>query len=296
MTVFKTYFKIFKRFLPTVFMYTVIFLILALMIPVSNRTADFTASKPRIAVINNDSNTKLIESFNKYLEENTEIISIENDENSLSDALFFRDVCYIIEIPENFTKEFLSDKEVKLETRQVPDSTDSMYAEMLISRFLDTARMYAKAGIEEEILAEKINIDLKEETKVTIDGGQGTSDLDKAGFYYNSTNYLLLACNIAVISTIMGAFNRRDVRKRNDSSPISVKRYNLELILGNISVSLFTWCIFVGLSFFLYKETMLSTNGLLFVINTFVFLLSVITISFLIGMLTSNRAVVSRNN
>lgn len=296
MTVFKTYFKIFKRFLPTVFIYAAIFSILALMIPSSNKSTDFTASKPRIVVVNNDSNTKLIESFNKYLEENTEIVDIEDEGDNLSDALFYRQVEYIIEIPENFTKDFLSDKEVKIETRQIPDNTNSIYAEMLISRFLDTARIYAESGIEEDILAEKIILDLKEETKVTVQGGESSSELEKAGFYYNTTNYLLLACNITVISTIMGAFNKRDVRKRNDSSPISVKRYNLELILGNIAVSLFTWCIFVGLSFFLYRETMFTTHGLLFVLNTFVFLLSVITVSFLIGNITSNRAAVSRNN
>ena len=136
MIVFKTYLKIVKKCLPMILIYSAIFLFFAVMIPSSqSNEINFEASKPLVVVLNNDENTKLLESFNKYLAENCEIVDIEDKGDSLKDALFFRQVDYIVKIPKNFTADFMNGKEPKLDIMKVPGVVNSIYAEMIINKY-----------------------------------------------------------------------------------------------------------------------------------------------------------------
>ena len=75
MTVFKTYFKILKQNKSVIIMYTAILLVFTVFGTASgNTTKTFTASKPDIAIINNDENSKIVKNLVSYIDKNANII------------------------------------------------------------------------------------------------------------------------------------------------------------------------------------------------------------------------------
>lgn len=290
MTVFKSYFKIVKKYISTIILYTAIFLFFA-VISTQNSSSEFSAKKPNLAIIKND-NGQLVETFSDYIEENANIIELKNNESTLKDALFFREVNMILVIPENYTKDFMDGKNPKIEMMKVPDSSSSMYSEMLLNRFLNISAAYANIGMNEDKISSLILDDLKSETNVitlkdNVEAGA------KINYFYNFSNYTFLAITIFVISTIMATFNTKTIKKRNLVSKMPYKKFNFELLLGNFTLCILIWVLYVGLSFVLYPEAMLTTNGLLYCINSFCFSLMTLSLSFLFGSVIKGKEAIA---
>ena len=92
MTVFKTVLKIVKKYISPIIMYTVFLVIFgALNIQTSENSINFVAEKPDIMIINNDTNKGITKDLINYLEKNANIIDIENNEEKIDDAIFYRD-------------------------------------------------------------------------------------------------------------------------------------------------------------------------------------------------------------
>ena len=290
MTIFKNYFKIAKKSLPLIIMYTVIFCAIT-AVTVSANGGDqeqFTASKPNIAIINNDKETEFIKNFEEYIKKNAEIKEIENDETKLKDALFFREVDYILIIPENYTNDFLQGKNPKIETMKAPDSYDSNYCEMLFNRYLNMANVYSKTGISQEEINEYIKDDLAKTANVEIKQ-DSVNKAAKLKYFFNFSNYTIIATSIFVIGAVMAAFNDKLIRRRNIISKTNYKKINAQLILGNIILTILVWLIYVTLSMVLYTDEMCTKHGLAYIINTLIFCIPVLSIAFLIGNIVKNK-------
>ena len=170
MQVYKAYLKILKQLYPLILVYTGIFFVIALLATgnsTSTNNINFESIKPKIAVINHDDSI-LANTFINYLDKNTKIIDIEDEEEKVRDALFYRQVNYVIEIPTNFSEYFIETQNNKLNILKVPDSTTSIYIESLIDKFFNSARLYAVSGVDEVTLSNSIINDLNKEVKVEI--------------------------------------------------------------------------------------------------------------------------------
>ena len=288
MTVFKNYFKIVKSFLPTIIIYTVIFSVFAILVTGEGTMDVFQASTPKVAIINNDENGILVNRFIEYVESNSEIIEIQNDETVISDSLFYRNIDFIMFIPENFTEEFISGEIVQIETRRVPDSYASTYAQMLYNRFWSVASVYLEAGLSEEEISNIILKDLKEVAEVRVlDTDQNT--LQRASGFYNFTNYTFLAILLFVVGMLMAIYNDKNIKRRNLSSPISIKKFNAQLFLGNACITFLIWLAYVIISVLVFGSVMFTANGLLMMLNALVFCVTALSIAFLIGNLVKNK-------
>lgn len=287
MQVYKAYFKIVKSVLPIIISYILIFAAISVLTTLNRGSENntFESSKINIAYINKDQESPFLNSFYTYLDENFNILEIENDDKSLRDALFFRKVEYIVIVPPNFTNKFLSGESIQLETLNVPDSSGGLYAESIINKYFNIAKLYVKADLSEDVIASKVLENLKEEVSVDFKTNQKNStELFKASLYFNYTNYVFLALLITVIALIMSTFNSLEIKRRNIVSPLKTKDMNFQLMLGNLSISIIIWLVFAVGSMILFNEVMLTTQGLLFYINSFVFVLTVLSIGFLIGI------------
>ncbi|MFV0393882.1 MAG: ABC transporter permease [Coprobacillaceae bacterium] len=294
MIVFKNYLKVAKSFLGIIFIYTAIFLSLAVFTSASGSSNDtFEATEAKIAIVNNDEDTEFIKNFKEYVKDSAELVTLDNDEDALKDALFFRKVDYIMIIPENYTKDFIAGAEVKIDVMAVPDSSAAMYSKELMNKYLNTADLYVKADIDEDVLAEKVKEDLSKQVTVNLTTADSGGDLSSAKNFYNFANYTLLAITVVVVSMIMVSFNEDKIRRRNLISPVSYKSINRQLLLGNIVVSIGIWALYVGASFFLDTDVMLSEYGALFMLNSGVFMTTVLAIGFLLATITNNREVIS---
>ncbi len=289
MTVFSNYFKIIKKYKTVIILYTFIALFFAIISTLnSQETTNFVTTKPNVAIINNDENTKLTNAFTEYLNQNTKIINIKNDEDSMQDALFFREVSYILIIPKNYTSDFFSGKDPKIETLKTPDSS-ATFTEMLLNRYLKIINIYAKTGMSQEEAISFIQQDLKNETNIVLDSKTNTSNLSKMGYYYNFANYSFLSICIYVIGMILTSFNDEKIKKRNLISKMTYKKISNQLFAGNLCLIFLIWALYVLISLILYKEAMFSTIGAMLIINSFVFCMTAASMGFLIGTMVKSK-------
>lgn len=283
MIVFKTFLKVVNKCKIPIILYTVILVFFSGFNTVNNdNSTSFVAAKPDVLIINEDEEKGITENFIQYIEENSNIIEIENEKEKIEDALFYRDVNYIIYIPKNFRKDFLDHKNPTISIKSTGDYQASL-ANMLTKKYLKVATSYHEVIEDEELLIERITDTLKKETKVEITSKLDTSALEKATMYYNFTNYCILAGSIYVICLVLSTFKDEKIRKRTVISSMSYKKYNRYLLYSNGLFALVLWLFYVILSFIVVGNIMFSMHGLFYIINSFLFMVCALTIAFLIG-------------
>lgn len=288
MTVFKTFLKILNKNKFIVIMYTVILLIFGGFNFQSNeQSMSFVATKPNIMIINND-NSKFTKNFIKYMSKNSKIVKIENDKDKINDALFYREISYVIYIPKNYGERFLNGEDISLDVKKV-DNYEASLASIIISRYLKVAKTYRNSISNEDLLIDKINETLSIKTNVSITSKLDTTALERAAFYYNFVSYSLLACLIYVICLILSIFNNEKVKKRTLISSTSYKKNNRILLLSNCLYASVVWLFYVFISFILIGDVMFTTNGIIYILNSFIFMLCATTLAFLLGSVFSKK-------
>lgn len=289
MTVFKTFLKVLNKCKLPIIMYTVFLIFFGgFNMQTSENNTNFVAEKPDVLIINKDEEKGITKNFVDYIKNNSNIIDIENDEEKVNDALFYRDVNYIIYIPENYREEFLKGNNPEIEIKSTGDYSAS-YTEMLLSRYIKIANTYVKSIESEEELTSKINETLSKETKIEISSKLDTNNLSKACFYYNFANYSILAGLVYVICLILSSFKKENIQKRTIISSMNYKRVNRKLLLSSSLVAIGLWLSYLVLSFILVGNIMFTIHGMLYIINSFIFSICALSIAFLIGNLITNK-------
>ena len=295
MPVFKVYFKIIKANMSQMFIYLVVFLAISLLYSLSATTKNeenFSQTKTNVAFINLDENTALITGFKEYLSKSANFIDVENKPEKLQDALFFREVEYIVTIPKGFTQDFLKEKPTELEKIVVPNSTSRMYVDMSINKYFNMARVYINnsPGITPENLAKEISTGSSLNTKVELKSfGVKKQNNTFAVASFNYLAYSLFSVLIFGVSSILMVFNDKNLNRRNLCSPMKNRTFNLQLIMGNLVFALATYVVMAGFGFLLNRKHMMSYNGLLLCINALVFTIVALSISYLVGLLIKNK-------
>lgn len=295
MQVFKVYFKIIKANIKQMSIYLIIFLAISLIYSFSatpKREEGFSQTKTKVAFINLDEDTALIRGFKEYLSKYVNFVDVENKQDKLQDALFFREVEYIVTIPKNFTKDFLQGKAVEIEKTTVPNSTTKMYVDMAINKYFNEARIYVNniPGITEENLAGEVVKSASSEIEVKLKTfGDKKQNNAFAVYYFNFLAYSLFAVLILGVSSNLLVFNNKNLKRRNLCSPMKDRTFNMELIIANLAFALVSYGIMTIFGFILNRENMMTYNGLLLCINGLVFTIAALSISFLVGLFIKNR-------
>ena len=293
MTLFKTFLKILNKNKFIIILYT-LFLIFfgGFNMQTSESNINFVASKPDIMIVNYDEEKGITKDLIKYIEENSNVVDLKNNEDAINDALFYRDVNYVVYIPKNYNKDFMDGKNPEIEIKSTGDYQSS-FAEMLLSRYIKVANIYQKSINSEEELISKINETLSKKSEVEITSKLDTNILSKATFYYNFANYSIMACLIYVICLILASFKDIKIQKRTIISSTNYKTLNRQLLLSNSLFSIILWMIYVVLSFILVGDIMFSIHGIFYLINSFVFTICATTIALFIGNIVSNKNAIS---
>lgn len=293
MTVFKTFLKVLNKNKFVVILYTIILLVFGgINMQTSENSTNFVASKPNVLIINNDENEGISKNLSDYIEKNTNIVKVEDDEEAVDDALFYRDVSYIVYIPKNYRQDVLNGKNPEIEIKSAGDYGGS-YAEMILSRYIKVQNIYAKEIENENELIEKINETLSEEVGIQKTTTLDTNSLTKATFYYNFASYSILAGAVYVICLILSSFREEKVRKRTIISSMSYKKHNRILLISNGLFATVLWLLYVVLSFVFVGDIIFSTQGIVYIVNSFIFTICALTIAFLIGNIVNNKNAIS---
>jgi len=289
MTVFKTFLKVLNKYKLTVILYSSILVLFAIFnMKTSDTSTMFVASKPDVLIVNADEEKGITKLLIDYFREKANIINVEETEEKIDDALFYRDVNYVIYIPKSYNTDFLNHRNPEINIKSTKDYQASL-AELMLEKFLNVANTYNDFNVNENELIKLIQDTLNEESDIKITSKLDTDSLNEATYYFNFSSYALMAGAIQVICLIMLCFNQKNIKKRTIISSVDYKKHNLILLLSNALFSIILWLIYVIISFILVNKAMYSIHGILYIINSLVFTFVTVAIAFFISNLVNDK-------
>lgn len=295
MTVFKTFIKVLSTYKLPVILYTSFLIFFAgFNFQTSDNNMSFQDTKPDIAIVCEDERIGITSHLLDYLEKFATIKEISNEDNNIEDALFYREISYVIYIPKNYRSDVLSGNVPELEIKSTNDY-ESALAEFQLERYMETITLYLEkvqselGSIDEEALMKMMDDTLDETVEVELTSKVDGNLLSNVAFYYNFMNYSLLAGSVYVICLILSSFKDKKIKNRTVISSINYTTYNRKLLISSGVFAFLLWGIYVLLSFILMKDSMVSIHGLWYIINSFVFMLCSLSIAFLIANLVSDK-------
>ena len=278
-------------------MYSAILIIFSVFsLQANESTVTFEAVKPDLCIINHDAEEGITKSLVDYLSANNNIIDLPADDpDAISDALFYRKINYLVEIPADFRDDFLAGRNPAITTRSTGDYNASL-AEMNLTRFLDVANQYlataASSGtqtVDEATLIKNLETTLATEVDVQLTSALDTTSLDRAAFYYNFMNYPLLVGCIYIVATVMLSFRDEKISRRIAMGGVTPEHVNRILLAANALFALALWLSYVLISFVVVGPVMFSLHGLWLILSSFVFTLCATALAFLIANLLRSR-------
>jgi ABC-2 type transport system permease protein len=211
----------------------------------SQASASFAATKTDIALFVEDS-SPLVEGLTESLMEVSNIVPLEDDSESIQDALFHNQVDYVLRIPAGFTDDFMSGRDrIQLLKTAQPLSPGSVNVDMIISKYLNLSRLYQQniPGITAGQIAENVLRDLSLSADVELKGNE--RQLKAAGITdsFRYLAYPILAILIMGVTSIMMAFSKAEISRRNMCAPLSPSKMSLQLFLGNAVFAVIVWAL-----------------------------------------------------
>lgn len=293
MTVFNTFWKVINKYKGTIILFTVMLVTFGGINTTSNNsTVDFTNSKPDIIIVNNSGNNDLTKNLISYLEKNTNVKDVKNTEEARNDALFYREVNYIIYIPKDYQKDVLSEKTPEIDIKTVGDYTSSL-AEMLLTRYLKIQSIYAKNISTEQELITAINKNLSKTSEVTITSKVDRAKTSRVSRYFNFASYSAMFIIIFVICMVLSSFHTKTIKKRTIISSMNYKTHNKYLLRASFIYSIIVWLLFMLLGTIHFSNTILSLRGLVYALNLFIFIFTSLTLALLLSTLIDNKDAVN---
>ncbi len=286
MQVFKAFFKILNKNKTTMLVYMVIYLALTFMFSINgqkNDNSDFSKVSMEIGVENRD-NGKLGEALVSYLEKGNEIKEIPKEQEELLDAMYYRDIQYVLIIPEDFTEKFLAgERDEVLEGTVVPGNNTAYLAEMEIDEFLQNLGMYIDGGYDPKQAAQKTLDNMAKESKVEFLNVEDGETKPTAAYYFDYIPYIFLCVMVVSLSGVLMIFNEKNLDARNRCSSMSFFQRNLQMILGSVGIMLLEYGVFMAVAWIMYPDYMGSVRGFLSMGNALIFMLVCLSIAFLAG-------------
>ena len=305
MIVFKTFWRIMKRYWWIVFIYVAILTSLSVINLKTAPVTDFVDTKPEITIVSQDSSDLGTKPFTKnfldYLSKNTKIIDLKESETT--DALFYQKISMILYLPEDLESKIISGQKITLDYRTSGNYTAEL-SKNLIKRYFELQRteiLESKNSSKEQsnILSEdsekiisSLNQRLDQSPTVRL-ASKNATNLSKIAAFFNFASYTIMAIILYVTCFINASFNKSTVKKRTMVSSLHLKKYNFSLLLAN---SIFAFSVFVlltTLSFFVLGNIVLTPFFVFEILNILLYTLAALTLAELVSTFNLSRDAVS---
>lgn len=295
MTVFKTYLHVLNKAKGVVILFSVLLIVFAATnMKTSDNNMTFVASKPDVYIVNGDESNSLTDGLIKYISDNCKIIKLKDDEEAISDALFYRDVNMIIRIEKGFGKALADGRRPAVKIESTGDYQSAL-AKLYLERYLKTAYTYADSGkaFSAEEMASHIEKALSTQVDTVVTTKLDTDKLNNISFYYNFLSYSIMAGTIYAICIILYSFRQEKIRKRIIISSMDYRKHNAILLLANCLLAIFIWCVYVAVSRILCGDIIFSAHGAIHIVNSFIFTVCAVTMAFLISSIVNTKNAIS---
>ena len=305
MIVFKTFWRIMKRYWWIVFIYVAILTSLSVINLKTAPVTDFVDTKPEISIVSQNPSDLATKPFTKnflnYLSKNTKIIDLKESETT--DALFYQKISMILYLPEDLELKIISGQKITLDYRTSGNYTAEL-SKNLIKRYFELQRteiLESKNSSKEQsnILSEdsekiisSLNQRLDQSPSVRL-ASKNATNLSKTAAFFNFASYTIMAIILYVTCFINASFNKSPVKKRTMVSSLHLKKYNFSLLLAN---SIFAFSVFVlltTLSFFVLGDIVLTPFFIFEILNILLYTLAALTLAELVSTFNLSRDAVS---
>ncbi len=297
MTVYKTYFKLVKKLIPTLLIFVAITAFFTLINASSNKTKEaYRPVKPTVAIINEDRDSKITKSLIDYLSSKTKLVTLEKEPSDIDDAIFFAQYSEVVYIKQGFSDSYEKGKLAKLNVKSNGDYGSSMI-NIMLENYFDKANIYLKAGLSPKETIEALDNTFKTASEVEIKSKLDTDKVVGLNIYYNILNYTFVANSIYFIAMIMIKFNEEKRKKRQIASGTPYSKIVSKLFISNFIFTTALWAIFILLSILLMGSIAISTPALWMMLNSFIFIISCMALAFLItSFVTDDNAISMAQN
>ncbi len=305
MIVFKTFWRIMKRYWWIVFIYVTILTSLSVINLNAAPVTDFVDTKPEITIVSQDSSDLATKPFTKnfldYLSKNTKIINLKESETT--DALFYQKISMILYLPEDLESKILSGQKVTLDYRTSGNYTAEL-SKNLIKRYFELQRteiLESKNSSKEqsnipsedsEKIISNLNQRLDQSPTVRL-ASKNATNLSKIAAFFNFASYTIMAIILYVTCFINASFNKSTVKKRTMVSSLHLKKYNFSLLLANSIFAFSVFALLTTLSFFVLGNIILTPFFIFEILNILLYTLAALTLAELVSTFNLSRDAVS---
>ena len=305
MIVFKTFWRIMKRYWWIVFIYVAILTSLSVINLKTAPVTDFVDTKPEITIVSQDPSDLATKPFTKnflnYLSKNTKIIDLKESETT--DALFYQKISMILYLPEDLESKILSGQKITLDYRTSGNYTAEL-SKNLIKRYFELQRteiLESKNSSKEQsnILSEdsekiisSLNQRLDQSPTVRL-ASKNATNLSKIAAFFNFAGYTIMAIILYVTCFINASFNKSTVKKRTMVSSLHLKKYNFSLLLANSIFAFSVFALLTTLSFFVLGNIVLTPFFIFEILNILLYTLAALTLAELVSTFNLSRDAVS---
>ena len=288
MPVFKAYMKIARKNRGMILLYMGIFFCITVMFQkfAPDGTEGYMAENVPVGIVDEDGG-EAAESLIDYIGRTNETILLEDDRESLQEDLFYRNVGYIVRIPDRFMEKCILGKE-KIEGVTIPGTYAGYYVDQQINSYMVYARSYAAAGFTEtEIASAMAHRDEAEVTLIDFSGNAGQAPAYT--FYFRYLPYLFLSVLGYVMGYILMGFRRGSLPQRMQACAMTERRQGMEGLAASLVIALALWGISAASSVVMYGQYIFGSGKLIwYLLNSLAMMLTALSLAYLVGMLVKS--------
>lgn len=288
MQVFKALAKIAGKKKFSAFLYIGIFMIIAVII--ANQSAkdnSFKETELNVCIIDMDK-TNASKGLADYISSHHKIKDINNDKDSILDALYYETIDYVITINKGYEEKISNGKTDKLFSNyKVHGKYESELFESQLDQYITNLTCYIAGGFNIDEAVAKTGEISGSEISVTKEDFTQAGDFNSEYIYYyfQYLPYIFIAILVSCLCPALLTINKKEIRSRTNCSPVSASSQTFQIALGSVIYSFIIWLIFMIAALILCGNMILCKEGMLSVFNSFVFMLVVLSMTLLISVL-----------
>ncbi len=275
MQIFKAFFKVLKKSIPSSLIYIIIFLSISLVFAFSGQEDKtvFEQTELIFCIFDQDDSAES-RSLVSYIGKQHELVDLEQDEDILLDALYYERVNCILLIKSGYAKQLAAGNTENLFERY---TMHAGYADILTEQLLDQYVASVSAYLAEGcLLPEAVQ---KAETALSVQADVTYADFEADTeyptvlfFFFQYLPYILISVLFNTLCPVLLTMNRNDIRFRTDCSGIRPASYLLWNSAGSVLFIIGIWLLFMGVGMILYGGLYVG-KAWIAALNSFVFTL-----------------------
>ncbi len=289
MTMFSTFFKVFRKYAGSFVLYTCIFLsfvIIMVNVNKGNTIETYSASKCYIALFNH-SDSNVANALYDFLSEHHNIVETDEDIDSFRDELYSRNITYVVTIPENF------EENPEVEVYKLPGSYDSEFMDMTINSFIAAYTACMAGGMDADAAYSYTVETMNTGCEVSLNSKSASAGYTDEHYYYVYMAYILLMVITQCIAPVLMSFNKTDIKNRMLCSALTDRKRNTGIFLGCMVSTIIIILFYSLVSIILFRESVFTMYRLFRTLNVITYSVVSVTFAFLVSNITRTANIVS---